>query len=325
MNKLLATLAVTTVLFAGTTYYFWQKLDALEGAASRSPDAAAAPYSATVEHRSPGVASSLSAPRAGNGPVTPAGAASTAAGADVVTGPDGEPGSSREIMLPFAKDFLHQYDDPTQRASLVKAARAGLESQYLRLKERLKLDDQRFAQLLDLMAEEQMDQQANYFRCLVNPKCDTAHVPPAQDRTSDYQALLGPDGYSQFTAYRNALPEWQSVVQLRGRLTESNSLKDGDAERLLGALSAERERFVTESNQAGAKLRGWGNGTGMIWYSGDGGVDEQFASAVQYAERMRQTAASVLNAEQLRAYVQIQEEMLAGLATFLHSGQGKQG
>jgi hypothetical protein len=327
MNKLVATLAATTALFAGTTFYYWQKLEALESAAPSTTEATAARSTANGDLPAASAASTAATPGAGDAPMTLAAGAASAAvpGSDVMAGPASDPGSSREFMLPFARDFLRQYDDPAQRASLVRAARAGLASQYLRLKERLKLDDNLFAQLVDLMAEEQMDQQANYYRCLVNPRCDTANMPQPRDRTSEYQALLGPEGYAKFTGYRSALPEWQSVVQLRGRLPESNSLKDGDAERLLGALSAERERFVTESNQAGAKLRGWGNGAGMLWYAGDGGVEEQLASATQYAERMRQSAASILNAEQLRAFVQIQEEMLASLATYLHSGQNKQG
>src|SRR6185503_9935432 len=111
------------------------------------------------------------------------------------------------VMLPFAKDFLRQYDDPAQRVSLMQAARAGLESQYLRLKQKLKLDSAAYGQLLDLMAEEQLDRQANYFRCLVTPACDISKMPPPRDRSSDYLALLGADGYAQFTGYRSALPE----------------------------------------------------------------------------------------------------------------------
>jgi hypothetical protein len=330
MNKLVTTLAATTLLFAGTTLYFWHELQALQPDADGKPpvsaagssgvgalqaaDASAAASVQASARRAAEQTSSASNAAAGAAPAA-AGSTAAAGGAD----------SARALMLPFAKDFLRQYDDATQRASLIKAQRAGLESQYLRLKQRLGLSAAEYGQLLDLIAEEQMDQQANYFRCLVNPACDTSKVPEPRDRSSDYLALLGADGYAQLTAYRTALPEWQSVVQLRGRLSESNSLKDGDAERLLGALSAERERYVTESNQAGAKLRGWGNGTGMIWYSGDGGVEEQLASAAQYSERMRQSAASILNAEQLRAFVQIQEEMLASLATYLQSQQSKQG
>jgi hypothetical protein len=226
------------------------------------------------------------------------------------------------MVLPFAKDWLRQYDDPTQRASLLKAAKSGIESQYSRLRDRLKLDAATFGQLVDLLTQEQLEQQANYFRCVTDASCDTSNVRPPRDHSDEYLAMLGADAFAQFNAYRQAMPEWQAVVQLRGRLGEANYLKDGDAERLLGALSAERERYATESNQAGAKLRGWGTGTGTVWYSGDGDVEEQLASATQYSERVRQRAASILNAEQLRAFTQLQDELLANFANYLRSQPG---
>jgi hypothetical protein len=326
MNKLVATLATTTLLFAGTTIYFWQELEARGDALATAEEIPAAGTAATGQTLAPAVApatSSLASAGKAAGAATP-NANIAMAGAPSAAGSSAAAEPSREMMLPFAKDFLRQYDDPAQRASLTKAARSGIVSQYARLRDRLKLDAGTFGQLVDLIAEEQIEQQANYFRCLVNPACDNSNMPPPPDHSSDYQALLGA-GYAQYTAYRDALPEWQSVVQLRGRLSESDYLKDSDADRLLSALSAERERYVAEINQAGAKLHGWGNGTGMVWYSSDGGTEEQLASATQYSERMRQRAASILTAEQLRAFVQLQEEMLANLANYLRSQAGKPG
>jgi hypothetical protein len=157
---------------------------------------------------------------------------------------------------------------------------------------------------------------------MVDPACDTSNPRLPRDHSDEYLGILGPDAFAQFNSYRQAMPEWQAVVQLRGRLSEANYLKDGDAERLLSAMSAERERYVAESNQAGAKLRGWGAGTGMVWYSGDGGIEEQLASATQYSDRMRQRAASILNAEQLHAFEQVQEELLASFANYLRSQSG---
>jgi hypothetical protein len=328
MNKLVATLATTTVLFAGTTLYFWRELEARAGGAVTARDVL--PMAAAAEPTAGTAATANASARVSPGPMPGAAAANVAAnvagtGAPPNAGAAAAADPSREMALPFARDFLRQYDDPAQRTSLLKAARAGIESQYSRLKERLRLDPSTFGQFVDLIAEEQLEQQANYFRCLVVATCDTSKVGPPRDRSSEYLALLGSDGYSQYTAYRDVLPEWQSVVQLRGRLPEANYLKDSDADRLLSALAAERARYSAEAGQAGAKLRGWGNGTGMVWYSGDGGAEEQLASAIQYSDRMRERAASILTAEQLRAFIQLQEEMLANLANYLRSQSGKSG
>jgi hypothetical protein len=322
MNKLVATLATTTVLFAGTTLYFWSELRARDStaealAATDSPInptvTAKAPAPAPTE---PAVTAELRGAAAGN----VAGAKSPAT--DAVKS-SGRNDPNREVMLPFAKDFLRQYDNPALRQTLLRAARTGIESQYSRLRDRLKLDANTYSQLVDLLTEEQLDGQANYYRCLVNPLCDTSKMPPTRDRSEDFLALLGAEKNEQLTAYRKSLQDWQAVVQLRGRLPETNNLRDSDAERLMNAMTAERERYIAESGQAGANIRGWGNGAGMMWYTGDGGIEEQMASATQYSERLRQSAATILNAEQLHAFVQLQEELLAGLASYLQSQSGK--
>jgi hypothetical protein len=59
-----------------------------------------------------------------------------------------------------------------------------------------------------------------------------------------------------------------------------------------------------------------------VWYAADGGVAEQIASATQFSEAMRQRAAGVLSSEQLRTFVAIQDELLAGLASYLRSQNG---
>jgi hypothetical protein len=327
MNKPAAVFATTTALFAASTFHFWQKAQ-MPGTRIVAADAGTTGASATARG-TPAAGSAGTAPSApavtaaAKSAASPATAAAARAPAPALPAArTAQADAAREKILPFAKDWLRQYDDSTQRLSLQKAARAGIEAQYSRLRDRLKLDATTFGQLVDLLTQEQLEQQAGFFRCVVDATCDTNYPRPPRDHSDEYLAMLGPDAFAQFNAYRQAMPEWQAVVQLRGRLGEANYLRDGDAERLLSALSAERERYVLESNQAGAKLRGWGTGTGMVWYSGDGGVDEQLASAAQYSDRMRQRAASILNAEQLRAFVQLQDELLANFANYLRQQSG---
>jgi hypothetical protein len=325
MRSLVPALAITSLLFAGSTLYYWQKARQLQGSgASREAKVLAASGAPLGNDRAPESAPPGTArPSPGVGSAAKPDVAVTAAPAIPPAGARaGRPDVQREMMLPFAKDWLRQYDDATQRTSLVKAARTGIEAQYSRLRDRLKLDANTFGQLVDLLTQEQLEQQANYFRCAVDAACDTANMRPPRDHSDEYLAMLGADAFAQFNSYREAMPDWQAVVQLRGRLGEANYLKDGDAERLLSAMSAERERYTSEVKQSGAKLRGWGTATGMLWYTGDGGPEEQLASATQYSERMQQRAAAILDAEQLRAFVQLQEELLANFATFLRSQSG---
>jgi hypothetical protein len=324
MGKLVATLATTTALFAASTAYLAYRLDAVEPTRD-SPATSATSLAQRIDApRSGAAAPTAPVVRATSlAPGTTAAKTPGAPGAAVASGSEADGG--RAMSLPFAKDFLRQYDDPAQRVAQLRAARGGVEAQYTRFRDRFKLDAHAFEQLVDLMAEDQLEQQATYFRCVVDPACDLSHVPSPRDRSDELLALLGADDFSNFRKYQGTLTEWQSVVQLRSRLSEANYLRDSDAGRLMKILSDEREKYVSQAAQAGANVNGWGNGSGTLWYSADGGLEEQMASAAQYAERMKGQAAAVLTAEQLRAYVQLQQEMLAGLEAYLRSKYGKPG
>lgn len=328
MNKPAYFFAATTGLFLLTTLYFaWQlnqrdanppAKSAIAGAAwearpADSPEAAARAAAENASTAQPATIPPLpGVSRPGEG-ASANGKPATADGAD----------SRRSIMLPFARDFLRQYDDLPLRDALVANARRGLESQYAALRDRLGLDPATFDRLVSLLAEEQLEQQANYFRCVVDSNCNPEMAPAPRDRSDEVLALLGAEGHAQFTSYRDAMPEWQSVIQLRGRLSESQSLRDGEAERLRAAMTEFRKRFAADLQQQGAKLQGWGNGSGMLWYSGDGTVEQQLASATQYSQNLRRQAATLLNAEQLRLFAQLQDELLAGFGAYLQQAQSK--
>jgi hypothetical protein len=321
MNKPALFFAGTTGLFALSTLYLaWQlnQRDAVSAADMSDSRAAASTHlPAAAESAAPAAAAGAPVPgdtsRAAVDSAAGHASAKAAASAD----------TRRSIMLPFARDFLRQYDDLTLRGALLANARKGFESQYAPLRERLKLDAATFDQLVSLLAEESLDQQANYFRCVVDPACNPGNLPPLRDRGDEFLALLGPDGHAQFTSFREAMPEWQSVVQLRGRLSESQSLRDGDAERLRMALTEARKRFTGELQQQGAKLQGWGNGSGMLWYSSDGTVEQQLASATQYSQVLRRQAAALLDAGQLRLFTQLQDELLASFGAYLQQAQAE--
>lgn len=319
MNKPALLFAGTTGLFALSTLYLaWQlhqrdAVPALESAvAARVEPSASAGFPAATHTEAP-TATGSPAPRAATpGDRAPAPGRVTA---------DASASTRRGIMLPFASDFLRQYDNLALRDALLANARRGFESQYAALRDRLKLDPETFRQLVSLLAEESLEQQANYFRCVVDSTCNLDQLPAPPQRSDELLALLGAEGHAEFTSYRDAMPEWQSVVQLRGRLSESQSLRDSDAARLQAALTDARKRYAAELEQQGAKLQGWGNGTGMLWYSGDGTVEQRLASATQYAHRLRQQAAALLNAEQLRLFAQLQDEMLASFGAYLQQAQ----
>src|SRR5205085_12496039 len=72
----------------------------------------------------------------------------------------------------FAHQFLARYDDANQRPVLLEEQRTVIRRQYEKLKDRLKLDDSTFEQLVSLLAEEQLQVQEHWSRCAVDSQCD---------------------------------------------------------------------------------------------------------------------------------------------------------
>jgi hypothetical protein len=212
---------------------------------------------------------------------------------------------------------------------LVEETRTSLRRQYEGLQKQLKLDAGTFDQLLTELAEQNLQPQEAYFRCVLDPECDLdayqQRPNPVEDRNAQLLALLGPDKLEQFTRYRESLGERESVVQLRGRLDETTRLRDDQAEQLVAALWDERSRYVEELRQRGASVSGWGTGQlGMLMYPTDSGsIDQRLSDAAQFSQRLQGRAASVLSPEQLAVFVQMQRELLASMAAYMRPTPGE--
>ena len=68
----------------------------------------------------------------------------------------------------------------------------------------------------------------------------------------------------------------------------------------------ERRQVTAEARAAGRGLSGFGFDSTMLYYDGDGSPSEQIASAEGYAQRLHTRAAQVLNAQQLKAFDDMQ-------------------
>lgn len=316
MSKTVVTLAISTVILATSTAYLANELyrrDAASVTTAIATAELAASTGALPSHSTPGV--NGAGPRDGSPandtlPVI-ANAASPAGSAAPANSGAKDVQSDPTTM--FARQLLARHDDANQRPVLLEEQRSVIRRQYEKLKERLKLGDTEFAQLVSLIAEEQLQMQVNWARCATDPSCDPRKPPNSMvDRTQEYQAMLGTDGAEAFAQFRKSIGERDAVIQLRGRLPDSNFLPESQAEKLIVALSEERERFSQEAAARGSKTTGWGTSLGMLLYTEDSGLPDQFiAEATQYSQRMRARAASVLTPAQLAAFDQMQDELLA--------------
>jgi len=331
MRKLVTVLALTTAIFGASTLYLAWRLhgqdDPSMGEPAGAPSLAGNTRDRGIEGTSPdGVraGATLPPPTATAAPVSPGVVAAAP------PRPATEPvGSRRETIAPFARQFLARVSDPAQRAMLVEETRTSLRRQYEGLRKQLKLDAATFDQLLTELAEQNLQPQESYFRCVVDPKCDLdayqQRPNPVDDRSAQLLALLGPEKLEQFTQYRDSLGERESVVQLRGRLNETTRLGDDQAELLVAALWDERSRYSDELRQRGASISGWGMGQlGMLMYPTDSGsIDQRLSDAAQFSQRLQGRAAALLSPEQLAVFVQMQKELLASMAAYMRPTPGE--
>jgi hypothetical protein len=330
MSKLVPLLALTTAVLAGATAYLAVELHRTRAELDRAAIAAGPQVAGSAElagFAPPGITGAPStggsAAKAGATPGPATSAAGNQASVPAAQAADAPGDPQRAMMLSYARQWLAQFDDPGQRASLLKQARAGISAQYGPLKDKLGLSDETFAQMVDLVADQNLEAQEHYLRCLTVSGCDTSKLSQPADHTQEFLALLGNVGFEEFKTFSGAMSERQLVAQLRGRLSDSSGLRDGDAERLVKVMSEETGKFRSESEQQGASLAGWGTGNAMLWYTKDGSADQQLSSATQYAQRLRQRAAGILTADQLRVFAQLQEELLESFASYLRSSDHK--
>jgi hypothetical protein len=326
MSRAVTILSLTTVAFAASTLYLARELYLRD--ATAGTDTVAATPAGTSPFAASGGATRASRESPSASAATPAPSRSAAANA-----PAPPPGAAAKKDDPadgtrqFARQFLARFDDPIQHAGLLEEARIGIRRQYAPLKERLKLSDATFGQLVTILAEQTLQLQEQFSRCAVDPACDSSrpsgNVAP-DDRSQELLALLGAEHLEALEQYRGSIGERDTVAQLRGRLPDASFLPEQQAEKLIRALADARKQFSEEASQRGQSVRGWGTQNGVLMYTDDSGsVDQYLAEAAAYSQRLRKQAAAVLTPAQLAVFVQMQDELLAQMANYLRPPASK--
>ena len=315
-------LSIATATFATTTGWLAWQLHQRDAEAAVVTAASAPRDAAGLSSASPPTAatSGISTPsRAGD--AQPAGLASPSTASSSPTETPSAPGKrsvEQDPATTFARQFLARYDDSAQRQVLHDEARTAARRQYGALKEKLGLSNAKFEQLLNLVAQQNVQAQELWARCALDAGCDPKTPRPMDDRSQELLALLGAGNMDSFNAYRDALMERDAVAQFRGRLSDAQFLPQAQSEQLIAALAEERKLFAQEAGQRGTELTTLITPLGTLWYPSDAGsVDVQLAEAAAYSQRIRARAAGVLTPAQLAAFVQMQEELLAQLATMI--------
>ncbi len=303
MRTIVIALSLISVTLAGTTAHFARELQ-LERQRPRTTAAVmtqAPPLSTQVARTrtTPPVASTTPPP-----PAPPP-----------TAGVESEEERVKRLQADHHRKAIKAFEDPRQREGMVVGAKMSMRRSYPGLAQAIGMTGEEVDRLLTLLAEQQVELQEKFSRCTLDGNCDVHANPHLNDpRAQEIAALLGTDRQQRFDTYQNTLMERESVAHLQTRLADSTRLPDGDAEALIAALADEREKIHQEAAERHAGVNGVGFGAGMIFFSSDAqSTEEKLASAQANARRMRDRAAAVLTAEQLRVFDEMQAELMISL------------
>jgi len=301
MRPIVIALTLVSATFAGTTVYFARELE-LERERSRAvaPPHAQTPPAGQAQLRLPAAAPSV---------------ANLTATSPLAQSESGE-ADAKNMQIEESRRTLKMLTDPTQREGMLLEQKVMMRNMYPRLARSIGMTNEESERLFTLLAQQQIDFEEKFARCTVDPNCNMRdaglnQIDPSAQEIAD---LLGADRQQQFEAYKNTLTERESVVQLRTRLSDASRLPDDRAETLIAALADERQKIHMEAAQRGAGMNGFGTGVGVIFSASDAATPEaQLESAQANSQRMRARAAEVLDAEQLRVFDEMQEELMISL------------
>jgi hypothetical protein len=282
MNRLVLLLAATTLTFTATAIYYARALSVEKARQSRTELQTAAERSEAV-----GGTDSAPAPVTGKADATGAGKRHDPA-EDAV-----------------ARYQLARLRDPAGRAERKEQGVEFLRDAYGPHARGIGMAHEELDRLVEAMAERNLVRAQRRLECQVDPACDEKALTQAGSR-QDLAELLGPEMYARFQAFSESSRERGQVADLRSQLTAPNALSDAQADRLITALSAERQKYATAAAQNGLELQGqiFGPAAGLSLQSAStrGATDpfaERVESATRYNQRILEIASTVLTAGQL--------------------------
>jgi len=295
MNRLVLLLAATTLTFTATAIYYAHALSVEKTRQSR-----AALQTVTAEPIEPVTGAKSNS--------------ATAAAGKVDTTSDGKSRDPAEEAV--ARHQLARLRDPAGRAERKEQGIEFHRDAYGPYARGIGMSHEELSRLAEALAERNLERQQRRLECQLDPVCDEKALPQANSR-QDLADLLGPEMYPRFRAFSESLLERAQVDGIRRRLTAQNALSDDQADRLVTALSTERQKFATEAAQNGLEIqqRMVGPAAGIFLQSvSTRGATDPFAesveSATRYNQRILDLASTVLTTGQLAELKVIQDNKL---------------
>ena len=311
MRPIVVTLVFVSATFASTTVYFARELHLERERPRANPTTAAK-----------------------GGFVVPAHTALPSTGAGLVPQPEVKASAASAgteenyfglLETEQAHRVLRILADPEQREGMLVEYKMMVRHSSPRLAQAIGLSNEEAEQLYTLLALQQVEAQERFARCTVDPGCEESDegVEQADPRQREIADLLGAERLRQYETYKNTRLERESVDQFQSRFPDDRRLPEKTAEALIVVLADERQKIHVEAAQRGAGVDGHGMGVGMVFSASDAATAEaQMESARANSRRLRDRAAEVLNAEQLRVFDEMQDELMITLRNQVRRKEG---
>ena len=294
MNRVVLLLAATTLTFTATAIYYAHALNIEKARQPRTELRTAAERIESV---------------AGTDSVGPAAAADKAGATDA--GKKRDPAEDA-----VARHQLARLRDPAGRAERKERSIESLRDAYGPYARGIGLSHEDLGRLVEALAERTLERTQRRLECQLDPACDEKTLPQASSR-QDMADLLGPEMYARYREFSESVLDRGQVADMRRQLSTPNELSDAQADRLITALSAERRKFATETEQNGLELQARiiGPASGIFLQSAStrGAADpfaERMESATRYNQRILSLASTVLTAGQLAEFKVMQDNKL---------------
>ncbi|MDB6173701.1 MAG: hypothetical protein JWL59_3012 [Chthoniobacteraceae bacterium] len=207
----------------------------------------------------------------------------------------------------FMKKMAKMYDDPAMKKVMRTQQLMGIKMLYADLGKELGLSSEDASQLMELLADRQVDISAKSLAILGEGGDAKSVTASKEEHDQQIKGLIGEDRMKKLTEYEAGIGDRMQMQQVQQSLTSSGMPLDEKQRASLLSIMKE-ERLVTPPNPFTANAQ---NPTAQIkaMQSGEG-VDQFVKSTEDFNQRVSRRARGVLNPDQINSFDATQKQQL---------------
>lgn len=218
----------------------------------------------------------------------------------------------------FMKGLAKMFTDPEMKKSMRVQQLVGIRMMYGDLAKELGLAPEDSEQLLEILADRQMDLSASAMASMdpnaPDKDAKSKQVAETQKRYAEQlQSVLGEERYKKFQGYEGSIGDRFMLQQFEGQFAASGSpLEMAQKEKLLGLIREERAKAPADSSSL---MNNTNPQQQMEVLKSDAGIANFVAGQEALNRRVLARARDVLNADQVATLEKVQQQQLEFIKT----------